>query len=66
MISSICLATTEAECYSLSHCLQVLLPICCTLEELATNLGVPTDVRATISSHAFVDNSATLSLATKQ
>jgi len=66
LIPAICLATAEAEYYSLSHCLRVLLPIRRTLEELAINLGVPRDVRATISSRAFVDNSAALSLATNQ
>ena len=66
LISSICLATAEAEYYSLSHCLRVLLPIRRTLEELVARLGVPLELRATISSKAFVDNSAALLLAQNQ
>jgi hypothetical protein len=66
LIPSICLATAEAEYYSLSHCLRVLLPIRRTLEELAINLDMPTELRATITSRALVDNSAALSLATNQ
>ena len=65
LISCVCLATAEAEYYSLSHCLRVLLPIRRTLEELATHLEVPADLQAsTMSSTAFEDNSAALSLAT--
>ena len=65
LISCVCLATAEAEYYSLSHCLRVPLPIRRTLEELATNLEVPAELRAsTMSSKAFEDNSAALALAT--
>jgi len=64
--SSICLATAEAEYYSLSHCLRALIPIRRTLEELVANLGVSHDLRATISSTAFGDNSAAVTLATQQ
>ena len=65
LISCVCLATAEAEYYSLSNCLRVLLPIRRTLEEMATNLEVPAELQAsTMSSTAFEDNSAALSLAT--
>ena len=63
LISPVCLATAEAEYYSLSHCLRVLLPIHRVLEELAENLEISTELRATISSTAFEDNSTALSLA---
>ena len=65
LISCVCLATAEAEYYSLSHCLRELLPIRRTLEELAANLEVSADLQAsTMSSTAFEDNSAALTLAT--
>ena len=65
LISCVCLATAEAEYYSLSHCLRVLLPIRRTLGELATRLEVEADLQAsTMTSMAFEDNSAALSLAT--
>ena len=65
LISSVCLATAEAEYYSLSNCLRVLLSLRRTLQELAENLEVPADLQAsTMSSTAFEDNSAALSLAT--
>ena len=63
LIDAVCLATAEAEYYSLSHCLRNLLPIRRVLEELLTNLAVPATTRATITSTAFEDNSAALSLA---
>jgi hypothetical protein len=63
LISSICLATAEAEYYSLSHCLRVLIPIRRVLEELAKSLEVSLSLRATISSTAFEDNTAALTLA---
>jgi hypothetical protein len=63
LISPVCLATTEAEYYILSNCLHVLLPIRRVLEELAENLEISTELRATISSTTFEDNSAALSLA---
>ena len=66
LISSICLATAEAEYYSLSHCLRALLPIQRTLKELARNLCVSAVLRATIASRTFVDNSAALLLAQNQ
>jgi hypothetical protein len=66
LIDSICLATTEAEYYSLSHCLRTLIPIRRLLEELADNLELPLEVKATITSTAFEDNSAALSLAVNQ
>ena len=66
LISCICLATAEAEYYSLSHCLRALLPIQRTVRELAINLGVPAELQATIRSRAFVDNSAALLLAQNQ
>ena len=40
LISSICLATAEAEYYSLSQCLRAMIPIRSTLEELTSNLRV--------------------------
>ena len=65
LISSVCLATAEAEYYSLSNCLRVLLPLRRTLQELAENLEVPANLQAsTMASTAFEDNSAALSLAT--
>lgn len=63
LISSVCLATAEAEYYSLSHCLRTLIPIRRVLEELCKNLKLPLELRATISSTAFEDNSAALTLA---
>ena len=63
LISSVCLATAEAEYYSLSHCLRVLLPINCVLEELIKGLEVPIELQATITSTAFEDNTAALTLA---
>jgi hypothetical protein len=66
LIDSTCLATTEAEYYSLSHCLRTLIPIRRLLEELADNLELPLEVKATITSTAFEDNSAALSLAVNQ
>ena len=63
LLSSVCLATAEAEYYSLSHCLQVLLPIRHILAELSEILQVPANLKATISSTAFEDNSAALTLA---
>jgi hypothetical protein len=63
LISSVCMATAEAEYYSLSHCLRTLIPIRRVLEELCANLEVPQEIRATISSTAFEDNSAALNLA---
>ena len=64
LIESICLATTEAEYYSLSHCLRALIPIRRLLEETADNVGVSPEIRATISSTAFEDNNSALQLAT--
>lgn len=65
LISCVCLATAEAEYYSLSNCLRVLLPIRRTLEEMARFLEVPPEVQAsTMTSRAFEDNSAALALAT--
>ena len=66
LISSICLATAEAECYSLSRCLRALIPIRRTLEELCAKLELEPSLVATISSTAFGDNSASLTLATEQ
>ena len=66
LITSVCLATAEAEYYSLSRCLRALIPIRRTLEELVTRLAINTTLRATISSTAFGDNSAALTLATQQ
>jgi len=66
LIDAVCLATAEAEYYSLSHCLRTLLPIRRVLEELAANLNMPTSVRATITSTAYEDNSAALTLANNQ
>ena len=63
LISSICLATAEAEYYSLSHCLRALLPIRRVLEEIADKVNVPLDLRSTISSTCWEDNSAALTLA---
>ena len=63
LISSVCLATAEAEYYSLSHCLRALLPIRKTLEELVENLELPQEVKATISSTAFGDNSTCMIIA---
>jgi hypothetical protein len=63
LISSICLATAEAEYYSLSHCLRALIPIKRTLEELANNLELPMDLKTTISCRAFGDNTAAIALA---
>ena len=63
LISSVCLATAEAEYYSLSHCLRVLLPIRRVMEELAENLKVPLEVKSTMTSTAFKDNTAALTLA---
>jgi hypothetical protein len=66
LIQPICLATAEAEYYSLSHCLRTLIPIRRTLEELTHNLRVPAPLQATITSTAFEDNSAALVLANQQ
>ena len=66
LISSICLATAEAEYYSLSRCLRALIPIRRTLEELVDKLGIDSTLRATVSSTAFGDNSAAITLATQQ
>ena len=66
LIQPICLATAEAEYYSLSHCLRTLIPIRRTLEELTRNLRVPAPLQATITSTAFEDNSAALILANQQ
>ncbi|CAB9524371.1 Retrotransposon protein [Seminavis robusta] len=63
LISSICLATAEAEYYALSHCLRVLLSIRRVLEELTQLLEVPHEMRVTITSKAAEDNSAALILA---
>jgi Reverse transcriptase (RNA-dependent DNA polymerase) len=63
LISSICLATAEAEYYSLSHCLRALIPIKRTLEELTTNLGLSLELRATIRARALGDNTAAITLA---
>ena len=63
LISSVCLATAEAEYYALSHTLKALLPIRRTLEELVKVLKVPLSLRATISTTAHEDNSAALILA---
>lgn len=66
LIDAVCLATAEAEYYSLSHCLRTLIPIRRVLEELAANLSVPASLRSTISTTAYEDNSAALSLANNQ
>ena len=66
LITSVCLATCESEYYSLSHCLRALIPIRRTLEELVRNLRLPQPLQATISSTAFGDNSAALTVATEQ
>ena len=66
LIGCICLATAEAEHYSLSRCLRALIPIRRTLAELVENLGISSSLRATMSSTAFGDNSAALTLATQQ
>lgn len=66
LIPCVCLATAEAEYYSLSHCLRVLLPIRRTLEELMDCLKVPLDLKATIASTAFDDNNAAIALAVNQ
>ena len=66
LIGSICLATAEAEYYSLSRCLRTLIPIRRTLEEVVAALGINETLRATISSTAFGDNSAAITLATQQ
>ncbi len=66
LISSVCLATCESEYYSLSHCLRALIPIRRTLEELCKKLKLPKPLQATISSTAFGDNSAALTVATEQ
>jgi hypothetical protein len=66
LIDSICLATAEAEYYSLSHCLRTLLPILRVLKEVATNLDVATSHTPTITARAFEDNTAALSLANNQ
>ena len=63
LIQPICLATAEAEYYSLSHCLRVLLPIRRVLEELTELLKIPNELRATITTKSFEDNNATLGLA---
>ena len=63
LISSVCLATAEAEYYALSHSLRILLPIRRTLEDLVEKLQVPFDLRATIRTTAHEDNSAALILA---
>jgi hypothetical protein len=58
LISSICLTTAEAEYKSLSHCLRARIPIKRTLIELASNLGLSVELKASISSRAFGDNTA--------
>ena len=63
LIQPVCLATAEAEYYSLPHCLRVLLPIRRVLEEVTQLLKVPAEITATISSTAFEDNNAALTLA---
>jgi hypothetical protein len=63
LITSICLATCEAEYYALSQCLRVLIPIRRTLEELAEKLGLNQEFKSTISSRAFGDNSACMTIA---
>jgi hypothetical protein len=63
LIDSICLATAEAEYYSLSQCLRALIPIRRILEDLCKKLAVPLELQATISSKAFEDNSSALLLA---
>jgi hypothetical protein len=63
LISSICLATDEAEYFSLSHCLRGLIPIKRTLEELTTNLGLSLELRATIRARALGDNTVAFTLA---
>jgi hypothetical protein len=64
LISSVCHSTAEAEYYSLSHCLRALIPIKRVLLELCQNLNVRPELRATaITSTAFGDNSASLTLA---
>ena len=62
LISSVCLATAEAEYYSLSHCLRVLLPIRRVLEEIVEHLGASIDVKSVMSSKAFGDNAAAMML----
>ena len=66
LIQPICLATAEAEYYSLSHCLRTLIPIRRTLEELTRNLRVPAPLQATITSTVFEDNRAAKILATTE
>ena len=63
LITSVCLATAESEYYSLSHCLRALLPIRRLLEELAERLELDPELRSTISSRAFGDNSACMTIA---
>ena len=63
LISSVCLATAEAEYYALSHSLRTLLPIRRTLEDLVDMLNVPFKLRSTIRTTAREDNSAALILA---
>jgi Reverse transcriptase (RNA-dependent DNA polymerase) len=63
LIEPACLSTTEAEYYSLSSCLKALIPIKRTLEELAHNLGLSMDLKSTITSRHFGDNSAAITLA---
>ena len=63
LIKKICLSTTEAEYAALSNCLRTLIPIRRTLEELVEMLELSDDLKASISSTAFEDNSAALSLA---
>ena len=63
LISSVCLATAEAEYYALSHCLRALIPIRRTLEDLVKTLGLSQEISATISSSAYTDNTACLTIA---
>ena len=63
LISSICLATAQAEYYSLSHCLRAMLPIRRVLEEIDEKLKIPIELKGTISSTCWEDNSAALTLA---
>ncbi|CAB9515553.1 unknown protein [Seminavis robusta] len=63
LIPCVCLGTTEAEYYSLSHCLRVLIPIRRVLAEHTQLLNVPHEMKVTITSEASEDISAALLLA---
>ncbi|CAB9527592.1 Retrovirus-related Pol polyprotein from transposon [Seminavis robusta] len=62
VLSSVCLATAEAEYYCLSHCLRVLLPIREVLKEIVEHLGASVEVQSAMSSKVFGDNAAAMIL----